>query len=78
MKRPTPSAVRETIRALRLAGTTVRVPGLVRVLRDRTGCSRASAYRAIHDALAAGTIGLKEATNHGQTEGDEAPYSYHR
>ena len=56
MKRPTPTIVSETIRALRLAGTTVRVPVLVRALRDQTGCSRASAYRAIHDALAAGAI----------------------
>jgi len=55
MKRPTPTIVSETIRALRLAGTTVRVPVLVRSLRDQTGCSRASAYRAIHDALAAAT-----------------------
>ncbi len=56
MKRPTPAIVRETIGVLRLAGTTVRVPVLVRALRDRTGCSRASAYRAIHDALASGAI----------------------
>jgi hypothetical protein len=56
MKRPTPAIVRETIGVLRLAGTTVRVPVLVRALRDQTGCSRASAYRAIHDALAAGAI----------------------
>jgi hypothetical protein len=44
MKRPTPAIVRETIRVLRLAGTTVRAPVLVRALRDRTGCSRASVY----------------------------------
>ena len=56
MKRPTPAIVRETIGALRRAGTMVRPPVLVRALRDRTGCSRASAYRAIHDALAAGAI----------------------
>jgi hypothetical protein len=56
MKRPTPPIVSETVRLLRLAGTTVRPPVLVRALRDRTGCSRASAYRAIHDALAASVI----------------------
>lgn len=55
-KRPTPAIVGETIRVLRLAGTTVRATVLVRALRDRTGCSRASAYRAIHDALAAGAM----------------------
>jgi len=56
MKRPTPAIVRETIGVLRLAGSMVRPPVLVRALRDRTGCSRASAYRAIHDALAASVI----------------------
>jgi hypothetical protein len=54
--RPTPTTVAETLRVLRQAGGVVRVPMLVRELRRRTGCSRASGYRAVNDALAADAI----------------------
>jgi hypothetical protein len=45
--RPTPTAVKETVRSLGAAGATVSVAMIVRELRRRTGCSRAGAYRAL-------------------------------
>ena len=55
--RPTPAMVRETLRALKQASAIVRKPGLVRALRQQTGCSQAGAYRAVTNAFAAGVIG---------------------
>ena len=55
--RPTPDMVKMT------AGVEgVKVARLVQALRDQTGSSRATAYRAIRDALASGKIrcGRKE------------------
>jgi hypothetical protein len=54
--RPTPTAVKETVRSLGAAGATVSVAMIVRELRRRTGCSRAGAYRALRDAFAADAI----------------------
>jgi len=52
--RPTPEVVRAVARALE--GERLLLPALVQALRDQTGCSRAGAYRAVVDALAAGRI----------------------
>jgi hypothetical protein len=52
--RPTPEVVREAIRML--GGKRLFKTMLVQALRDQTGCSRAGAYRAVGDALAAGIL----------------------
>ena len=52
--RPNPEVVREAVRTL--GGERVLKAMIVQALRDQTGCSRAGAYRAVGDALAAGRI----------------------
>jgi hypothetical protein len=41
---------------LKLTCLVVTIPVLVAALRRETGCSRATAYRALSDALASGEI----------------------
>jgi len=58
VSRPKPEVVSETLRSLKKAGAeVVLIRRLVQALRDRTGCSRATAYRAVQDAFEAGVIG---------------------
>src|SRR5262249_7157072 len=57
LPRPTPALVGETVRALKQSSSTVASPVLASALRERTGCSRAGAYRAIQNAFEAGAIG---------------------
>jgi hypothetical protein len=54
--RPTPTEVAAILSNLEPTGSVVTVPVLVASLRRETGCSRATAYRAVSDALAAGEI----------------------
>ena len=61
MKRPTPDQVIEIVSELGPNGETVPIPTVVSMIRERTGCSRATAYRGVADAMAAGVIGRGEA-----------------
>jgi len=54
--RPAPTEVAGILFNLKRTGSVVRVPALVAALRRETGCSRATAYRAISDAFASGEI----------------------
>ena len=56
MKRPTPDEVVEIVSELGPDGETVQIPALVAVIQERTGCSRATAYRGVADAMAVGVI----------------------
>lgn len=55
-RRPTPTEVAALLSNLEPKGSVVTVPTLVAALRRETGCSRATAYRAISDAFASGEI----------------------
>ena len=54
--RPTPTEVAAMLSKLKLTCLVVTIPVLVAALRRETGCSRATAYRALSDALASGEI----------------------
>ena len=54
--RPTPTEVAAILSNLEPTESVVTVPALVAALCRETGCSRATAYRAVSDALAAGEI----------------------
>jgi hypothetical protein len=54
--RPTPTEVAAILSNLESTGSVVRTPVLVAALRRETGCSQATAYRALSDALASGEI----------------------
>jgi hypothetical protein len=54
--RPTPTEVAAILSNLEPTGSVVTVPALVAALRRETGCSRATAYRAVAAALAFGDI----------------------
>jgi hypothetical protein len=56
VKRPTPDQIVEIISELAPDGETVTVPAVVAMARERNGCSRATAYRGVADAMAAGAI----------------------
>ena len=57
-RRPTPAVVRATLLRLRAAqpGRIIHRTDLVAALREETGVSRATGYRAVAAALAAGEI----------------------
>jgi hypothetical protein len=55
-RRPTLEEVVMTFSKLKRTEAVVSVPALVAALRRETGCSRATAYRAVSDAFAAGEI----------------------
>jgi hypothetical protein len=55
-RRPSPGRALALVRALKAAGAIPTLPKLVAATRRETGCSRATAYRALSDALAAGRI----------------------
>jgi hypothetical protein len=57
MIRPTPHQFHQLLAQMAPHGDTVRISVLASELQDRYGCSRATAYRAISDALAAEAIG---------------------
>jgi hypothetical protein len=57
-RRPTVEEVVATLLKLETPGT---VPAIVAALRRETGCSRATAYRAVSDAFAAGEIERNDA-----------------
>jgi hypothetical protein len=61
VKRPTPEQVVKIVTELGPNGETVPIPAIVAMIRERTGCSRATAYRGVADAMAAGVIGRGEA-----------------
>ena len=54
--RPTPDEIAAVVAALGPTGETVRIPAIVARVRDLTGCSRATAYRAVAAAFQAGAI----------------------
>jgi hypothetical protein len=56
VKRPTPDQVIEIVSELRADGETVSMHALVARIREQTGCSRATAYRGVADAMAIGVI----------------------
>ena len=56
MKRPTPDQVTEIVSELGPNGETVPIPAVVAIIQERTDCSRATAYRGVADAMAAGAI----------------------
>jgi len=56
VKRPTPDQVIEIVTELGPNGETVPIPAVVAMIRELTGCSRATAYRGVADAMAAGVI----------------------
>jgi hypothetical protein len=58
LRRPTPA---ETERIARACPTdALTVPVIIDAIRRETGCSRATAYRAVSDAFAAGILERKE------------------
>ena len=52
VRRPSPALVREIGRRLSATVDEVRYPALIAAIRRETGCSRATAYRAVRDFLA--------------------------
>jgi hypothetical protein len=54
--RPTPEEIAAVVAVLGPTGETVRIPAIVARVRELTGCSRATAYRAVTDAFQAGAI----------------------
>jgi len=56
VKRPTPDQVIEIVAELGPNGETVPIPAVVSMIRERIGCSRATAYRGLADAMAVGAI----------------------
>jgi hypothetical protein len=60
LRRPTTA---ETERIARdCAAETLSVPVIVAAIQRETGCSRATAYRAVSDAFAAGILSRKQNT----------------
>jgi len=55
MRRPAPEEVERIAKAIAVNGHVARSL-LVESIRERVGCSRATAYRAVGDALAAREI----------------------
>ena len=60
IRRATPDEVAAVVGRLATGGAVVTVPLLVAALQRETGCSRATAYRAVSDAVAAGILSRKE------------------
>lgn len=60
IRRATPDEVAAVVGHLATGGAVVTVPLLVAALQRETGCSRATAYRAVSDAVAAGILSRKE------------------
>ena len=58
LRRPTPAEKRRIARACPPDGLSV--PVIVDAIRRETGCSRATAYRAVADAFAAGILSRTE------------------
>ena len=58
LRRPTPAETERIARACPPEGLSV--PGIVDAIRCGTGCSRATAYRAVADAFAAGILSPTE------------------
>jgi len=56
VKRPTPDQVVEIVSELGPKGETIPIPAIVSMIQERNGCSRATAYRGVADAMAAGVI----------------------
>jgi hypothetical protein len=67
MNRPTPDDVREIVGELGPNGEIVRIPEIVARIRMLAGCSRATAYRAVADAMAVGAIRRVRRENHPAT-----------
>ena len=58
MNRPTPEHVKDLVASLAAQdGPQVSTRLVIDALRLATGCSRATAYRALADAISQGTVG---------------------
>jgi hypothetical protein len=57
LRRPTPAETERIARACPPDGLSV--PVILDAIRRETGCSRATAYRAVTDAFAAGVLGRR-------------------
>jgi hypothetical protein len=55
LRRPTTAQTKRI--ALECVAGTITMPVLVTAIRQEIGCSRATAYRAVADAFADGTLG---------------------
>jgi hypothetical protein len=55
-KRPQSSCVKELVERLALTTESVTLTAIVTAIRQTTACSRATAYRAVSDALREGSI----------------------
>jgi hypothetical protein len=60
MRKPTPDQVADALADLAPDGDTRPIAVLVAKLQQSYGCSRATAYRAVSDALAAAAIGWSQ------------------
>ena len=58
LRRPTVAETAEIARDC--PSESLSVPVIVQAIRRETGCSRATAYRAVSDAFAAGILSRKE------------------
>jgi DNA invertase Pin-like site-specific DNA recombinase len=58
LRRPTLAETERIARDCQAEGLSVTV--IVQAIRRETGCSRATAYRAVSDAFAAGILSRKE------------------
>jgi hypothetical protein len=52
--------VREIVSELGPKGEIVPIPEIVAKIREMTGCSRATAYRGVTDAMAVGVISTSQ------------------
>ena len=66
-QRPSSDVVSQILRALKCQGDVFR-PMLVAAVEHETGCSRATAYRAVTDALAEGLVGFEESDSETETQ----------
>jgi hypothetical protein len=57
LRRPTPAETEQIARDCPAEGLSVTV--IVQAIRSETGCSRATAYRAVSDAFVAGVLSWK-------------------
>jgi hypothetical protein len=73
VKRPTSDQVIEIVSEMGQNGEAVSVAAVVAMIRERTGCSRATAYRGVADAMAASVIHRGEGETAGEGERAERP-----
>jgi hypothetical protein len=60
LRRPTTAETERIARGCPPEGLSIPIPVIVDAIRRETGCSRATAYRAVADAFADGTLAKPE------------------